>query len=96
MTGIDTPARLREARRQARSDARRGSTCDPCGFTGEAAEAYRKAFRGFFFAEYRGVTIHRNTARGSALRWSALGYGAADTLAGMRGLIRDAMAEAGR
>lgn len=39
---------------------------------------------------YRGVNIWRNTEPGHRLRWSALGYGAADTLEGMRRLIRDA------
>ena len=38
---------------------------------------------------YRGVIIWRNDAPGR-LRWSALGYGAADTLAGMRQLIAGA------
>lgn len=91
---IATPARLKEARRQARSDARQGRTCDPCGFTGEAAEAYRKAFRGFFSVAYRGVNLERNTTRPHALRWSALGYGAADTLQGLKRLVSDALAEA--
>lgn len=95
-----TPARLREAKRQARADARRGATCDPCGFTGEAAEAYRRAFRDFHSRTYRGVTLWRRTPAtgggftGAALRWSALGYGAADTLEGMKALVRDALAEA--
>lgn len=92
MTGIDTRARLMEARRQARSDARRGLTCDPCGFTGESVEAYRAAFRAYFFREYRGVTIERRNGpgfTGARLPWSALGYGAADTLDGMRRLIRE-------
>lgn len=40
--------------------------------------------------EYKGVTIWRNTTRPGALRWSAIGYGAADTLAGMKELIRGA------
>jgi len=38
---------------------------------------------------YRGVIIWRATEPGR-LRWSAIGYGAADTLAGMKALIRDA------
>lgn len=90
MIGIDSPARLQEARRQARSDARRGSTCDPCGFTGQAAESYRNAFRGYFSREYRGVTICRNTGPGARLRWTALGGFAADTLQGIKSLIRQA------
>ena len=39
--------------------------------------------------EYRGITIWRNIDRPNALRWSALGIGAADTLAGMKKLIRE-------
>lgn len=39
--------------------------------------------------EYMGVTIWRNIDRPRALRWSALSYGAADTLAGMKDLIRE-------
>lgn len=42
--------------------------------------------------EYRGVLIHRNTSP-HLIRWWSLGTGtmlAADTLAGMRALIRDA------
>jgi hypothetical protein len=42
--------------------------------------------------EYRGVNIWRNTEPGPRLRWSAIGYGAADTLAGMKSLISDALA----
>jgi hypothetical protein len=34
----------------------------------------------------------RNTSRAPALRWSAIGYGAADTLAGMKSLIREGLA----
>lgn len=91
----DHPERLREAARQGRSDARRGLHCIPCGFSGEAAEAYRRAFRAYFSRTYRGVLISRNDGPGHRLRWSALGYGAADTLAGMKALIRDAqLAEA--
>lgn len=44
------------------------------------------------FVAYRGVIIWRNTRPGHALRWSATGYGAADTLAGMRALIRESLA----
>ncbi len=44
--------------------------------------------------EYRGVTIFRNTEPGSALRWSARSKQgdklAADTLAGIKTLIREA------
>lgn len=43
------------------------------------------------YHEYRGVVIWRNTAGGHALRWYATGYGAADTLAGMKYLIREAL-----
>mgnify|MGYP001809913010 CR=1 FL=1 len=39
---------------------------------------------------YRGVNMYRSTEPGPRLRWSALGYGAANTLDGMRRLIRDA------
>jgi hypothetical protein len=42
------------------------------------------------YHEYRGVTIWRATEPGR-LRWSAMGYGAADTLAGMKALIREAL-----
>ena len=38
---------------------------------------------------YGGVIIWRATEPGR-LRWSAIGYGAADTLAGMKALIRGA------
>jgi hypothetical protein len=38
--------------------------------------------------EYRGVIIWRNEP-GYGLRWYATGYGAADTLAGMKALIRE-------
>jgi hypothetical protein len=38
---------------------------------------------------YRGITVFRNTTPGCALRWSARGYGAADTLDAMRQLIRE-------
>lgn len=41
------------------------------------------------FVHYRGVIIWRNTRPGYALRWSATGYGAADTLAEMKALIRE-------
>ena len=40
--------------------------------------------------EYMGESIMRNTCPGYALRWSCLGYGAADTLQGMKALIREA------
>lgn len=40
--------------------------------------------------EYMGEFIMRNTSPGYALRWSCLGYGAADTLQGMKDLIREA------
>jgi hypothetical protein len=39
--------------------------------------------------EYMGEFIMRNTSPGHALRWSCLGYGAADTLQGMKDLIRE-------
>ena len=42
-----------------------------------------------FIVEYMGETIWRNTKPGSYLKWSCLGYGAADTLAGMKELIRE-------
>lgn len=45
--------------------------------------------------QYRGATIWRNDRPGHGLRWHALGYGAADTLAGMKALIREAQ-QAGR
>ena len=41
---------------------------------------------------YRGVIIWRNTRPSYALRWSATGYGAADTLAEMKALIRESLA----
>ncbi len=41
---------------------------------------------------YMGVNLYRNTTPGSRLRWSALGYGAADTLAGMKSLVKEAKA----
>jgi hypothetical protein len=44
------------------------------------------------FVHYRGVIIWRNTRPGYALRWSATGFGAADTLAGMKALIRESLA----
>jgi hypothetical protein len=40
---------------------------------------------------YMGVNIWRNQGRGYGLRWSALGYGAADTLAGMKQLIKEGL-----
>jgi hypothetical protein len=42
------------------------------------------------YHEYRGVIIWRATEPGR-LRWSAIGYGAADTLAGMKALIRETL-----
>jgi len=39
--------------------------------------------------EYMGHTIWRNTEPGPRLRWSCLGIGSADTLAGMKRLIKD-------
>jgi hypothetical protein len=42
---------------------------------------------------YRGAVIFRNASPDSRLRWSALGFGASDTLEGMKDLIRT---EAGR
>ena len=42
--------------------------------------------------QYMGVTIWRNTTPGARLRWSAIGYGAADTLEGMRRMIKGARA----
>jgi hypothetical protein len=44
------------------------------------------------FVHYRGVIIWRNARPGYALRWSATGFGAADTLAGMKALIRESLA----
>jgi hypothetical protein len=41
---------------------------------------------------YYGVTIWRNTKPGYRLRWSALGGFAADTLAGIKQLIRESRA----
>jgi len=43
---------------------------------------------------YRGVTIWRNTSPGYRLRWSAIGFGASDTLQGMKFLIRSALCAA--
>lgn len=40
------------------------------------------------YREYMGHILWRNTEPGSRLRWSALGIGASDTLAGMKSLIR--------
>ena len=40
------------------------------------------------FIEYYGHLITRNTTRPNTLRWSCIGIGAADTLAGMKELIR--------
>jgi hypothetical protein len=37
---------------------------------------------------YRGEAIFRNVSAGYALRWSCTGYGAADTLQGMKELIK--------
>lgn len=38
---------------------------------------------------YMGEVIFRNVSGGHALRWSCIGYGAADTLQGMKELIRE-------
>jgi hypothetical protein len=38
-----------------------------------------------------GVNIWRNQKIGYGLRWSALGYGAADTLASMKQLIKEGL-----
>lgn len=43
------------------------------------------------YHEYMGTIIWRNTEPGYALRWYSLGYGAADTLAGMKQLIRESL-----
>jgi hypothetical protein len=40
---------------------------------------------------YMGVNIWRNQGIGYGLKWSALGYGAADTLAGMKQLIKEGL-----
>ncbi len=40
---------------------------------------------------YMGVNIWRNQGIGYGLRWSALGYGAADTLASMKQLIKEGL-----
>ena len=45
--------------------------------------------RARFIVPYRGAVIFRSADPGK-LRRSALGYGAADTLAGMKALIREA------
>jgi hypothetical protein len=37
---------------------------------------------------YMGEIIFRNMSAGYALRWSCIGYGAADTLQGMKELIK--------
>ena len=42
---------------------------------------------------YMGEFIFRNTSRPHALRWSCTGYGAADTLQGMRELIKERKAK---
>jgi hypothetical protein len=42
------------------------------------------------YYDYMGVTIWRNAKPGYILRWSAIGYGASDTLAGIKELIRGA------
>jgi hypothetical protein len=41
-----------------------------------------------YHSTYRGVDLYRNTEPGYRLRWSALGVGAADTLAGLKSLVR--------
>lgn len=96
---IDSPARIQEAKRQARADARRGAVCDPSGFTGESVKAYRAAFIAFHAFTYRGVNAERQTGggwTGARLRWTArLDDGtrlASDTKEGMRHAIRDALA----
>lgn len=38
---------------------------------------------------YMGHLIHRNAGPGYRLRWYCIGIGAADTLAGMKELIRE-------
>lgn len=38
---------------------------------------------------YRGAVIFRNARPDFHLRWSALGFGASDTLDGMKDLIRN-------
>ena len=40
---------------------------------------------------YYGVNIWRNQSPGHYLRWSAMGFGSADTLAGMKHLIKEAL-----
>lgn len=40
---------------------------------------------------YFGYIIHRKTVFSSALRWSVIGVGSADTLAGIKRLIREHM-----
>ena len=40
---------------------------------------------------YYGVNIWRNLKPGYRLKWSATGFGAADTLAGMKQLIKQAL-----
>ncbi|ESQ85434.1 hypothetical protein AEAC466_04525 [Asticcacaulis sp. AC466] len=40
---------------------------------------------------YRGVNIYRAAPNSSGIKWEALGYGRADTLAGMKQLIRSAL-----
>lgn len=42
------------------------------------------------YHEYKGAIIWRNTEP-HKLRWYSLGYGAADTLAGMKQLIRESL-----
>lgn len=41
------------------------------------------------YVPYMGEVIFRNINGGHALRWSCLGYGAADTLQGMKELIKE-------
>lgn len=41
------------------------------------------------YVPYMGEVIFRNVTGGHALRWSCLGYGAADTLQGMKELIKE-------
>jgi hypothetical protein len=40
---------------------------------------------------YYGVNLWRNLEPGYRLEWSALGFGAADTLAGMKRLVKEGL-----
>lgn len=42
--------------------------------------------------EYMGRLIHRNTEPGNRLRWSVMGIGSADTLVGLKALVRGFLA----